>query len=285
MEKSLLIATNGSRLSLPAVNYGVWLAGLLHLPVTLLGIVERQAFAQVIQQAFQPAKDKLAEQQLEFTEIIEQGEPGEIICKLADAQKHLVVLGPMTRPGWQRILSGVSFRQVLTDIQTPMIFAAAPKEQLKKILLCLGGLGYTKSLQRWVNYLAKNTGASLNILHIVVPGNFNYPITTQIKAHWEEMVKTDTPQGRNLRLALQTALEAGIETKVKIRHGDVIHEIKAEVREQGYDLVAMGSASSSQSLRRLYLPNVTAEIAERSAIPVLTARLGQELIFPALESK
>jgi hypothetical protein len=41
-------------------------------------------------------------------------------------------------------------------------------------------------------------------------------------------VKTDTPQGRNLRQALQNAVEAGINTRVKIRHGDIIHEIKAD---------------------------------------------------------
>ena len=46
----------------------------------------------------------------------------------------------------------------------------------------------------------------------------------------------------------------------------------AEAREGNYDLLCMGSPYSSHTLRQLYTPNVTAEIAETDLVPVLTAR-------------
>jgi len=63
---------------------------------------------------------------------------------------------------------------------------------------------------------------------------------------------------------------------VKIRNGMVTEEILAEVREGGYDLLCMGSPFSSNALRQLYTPNVTAEIAETDLAPVLTARYARE---------
>jgi hypothetical protein len=39
----------------------------------------------------------------------------------------------------------------------------------------------------------------------------------------------------------------------------------------------MGSAYSAHSLRHLYMPNVTAEVSEVVAIPLLSVRLGYEL--------
>jgi nucleotide-binding universal stress UspA family protein len=65
---------------------------------------------------------------------------------------------------------------------------------------------------------------------------------------------------------------AGFQPEFKVRHGDVVHQIIDEVRKGDYDLVGMGSAYSAHSLRHLYTPNVTAEVAEELEIPILTVR-------------
>jgi len=44
-----------------------------------------------------------------------------------------------------------------------------------------------------------------------------------------------------------------------------------------YDLICMGSPHSAHSLRHLYTPNVTAEVAEAANCPILTARYSPEL--------
>ena len=59
---------------------------------------------------------------------------------------------------------------------------------------------------------------------------------------------------------------------MKVRNGNVLEEILAEVGQGNYDLLCMGSPYSSHALRQFYTPNITAEIAETDLVPVLTAR-------------
>ena len=278
MKQSLLIVTNGSPESLPAVEYGLWLAQALPAAVTLLGALDHAQHKPAIDRAFQVAEERLRARQPGITRIIEPGDPARLACQTVQAGQHLVILGPMARPGRPR---GGALRFLLKYIQAPLIYAPQLRQQMKEILLCTGGLGYIGSAEQWAHYLAQRTGASLTILHIVEPTFYDYPVTHQIQVHWEKILQTDTPQGRNLRQAVQKAQEAGIPARVKIRHGDIIHEINAEIHERDYDLVAMGSSAGAHGLRHLYKPNVTVEIVEKSHLPVLVARLGQE---PILES-
>jgi nucleotide-binding universal stress UspA family protein len=103
---------------------------------------------------------------------------------------------------------------------------------------------------------------------------------------------TDTVFGRSLRKGLEIAREAGLNAKLITRQGHVVEEILAEVKEGNYDLVCMGSRYSAHSLRQLYTPNVTAEVAEAVNCPVLTVRhtpgffIDQAYIyFPTLRSQ
>ena len=93
-----------------------------------------------------------------------------------------------------------------------------------------------------------------------------------MRENWQRLAETDTPPGRSLRQGLEIARAAGLQVSVKVRNGNVLEEILAEVTEGNYDLLCMGSLFSSHTLRQLYTPNVTAEIAETDLVPVLTAR-------------
>jgi nucleotide-binding universal stress UspA family protein len=104
--------------------------------------------------------------------------------------------------------------------------------------------------------------------------NLDYPVSEEIHSHWERILETDTPQAQNLNRAIAELHRAGLEVNFKVRHGDPVGEIQAEIRDGDYDLVAMGSSYSGQSLRRMYLPSVTAEVAESMQRPVLTVRQG-----------
>ena len=75
-----------------------------------------------------------------------------------------------------------------------------------------------------------------------------------------------------LKQALAEMQSAGVDATLKIRHGSVVHEILAEIHSGDYDLVGLGSPYSAKSLRHLYTPNVTAEVAEAIHVPVLSVR-------------
>ena len=74
------------------------------------------------------------------------------------------------------------------------------------------------------------------------------------------------------REALDLAQNAGLNAKIVTRQGNVVEEILAEIKEGSYDMACMGSAYSAHTLRQLYTPNVTAEVAEAAHCPVLTVR-------------
>jgi nucleotide-binding universal stress UspA family protein len=141
------------------------------------------------------------------------------------------------------------------------------------------GVGHALSAERWPLFLAERVDASVTLLHVVEPISYDYPVAREIQDHWQDILETDTPQGQNLRTALRMAQEMGITADFKVRHGDIVHEILAEASARDYDMIVMGSPYSSNTLRHLFMPNVTAEIAEAVDCPILAASFGQEWIF------
>ena len=93
-----------------------------------------------------------------------------------------------------------------------------------------------------------------------------------MRSEWDHLVETNTPVGRSLRKALETAQGMGLNTRVVGRQGNIVEEILDEVRTGGYDLLCMGSPYSTNALRQLYASNVTADIAQSVEIPLITAR-------------
>lgn len=275
----LLLCTNGDPAGLVALEYGAWLAERLKLSVKLLGIVERPSRHTAVLEALRQAEERLAKAAIPYGRHLQEGRVRDLVCAMATSEEHLTVIGGLGRPLWQRWLHGSSFRHIAAEIQTPLIYVPEMRERLDSILVCTGGLEYAHSAEQWALYLARRAPASITLLHITGAVYYDYPTARQVNKHWKNILETDTPQGQHLRQALQEAQAAGVEAKVQVRRGDVVREILAEVREGKYDLVAMGSSRSSKSLRHLYLPDVTAEIAQVIAIPILTALAGQDCNF------
>jgi nucleotide-binding universal stress UspA family protein len=151
------------------------------------------------------------------------------------------------------------------------------KLPLKKILICIGGLGYEVTAEHIAMQMAMKSRAEITLLHIVPPIDMNYPTAKTVSTHWQNLAETDTPVGRSLRQALEIAKNDGLTASVKARQGNVVEEIMAEVKEGNYDLLCMGSMYSSTALRQLYAPNVTAEVANGTTCPVLSARYKREV--------
>jgi nucleotide-binding universal stress UspA family protein len=112
----------------------------------------------------------------------------------------------------------------------------------------------------------------VTILHVIPPIDLDYPSTRKVRRHVKDLAETNTLPGRSLKKALEIAQQAGLNAKVSTRQGNVVEEILLEIRDGDYDMVCMGSSYSAHTLRQLYTPNVTAEVAEAARCPLLTAR-------------
>jgi nucleotide-binding universal stress UspA family protein len=258
MNSEILIATNGYKRTWSGIEYAAWLGKTLRVPLTLIGIIEQKQRPNIdeevhpLEDIFGRAVALFKEQKLEYHLEIQEGHAEDVIPNKAKEKDFLTVLTPLGRPPLRRLLLRRSFHQLMADIEGPILYVPSACIPPTHMLVCLGGLGY---------------GITAEDLGLEIAAQVKAPVTL-----WDHLTETDTLLGSTLRDGLNKAHEAGLKANLKLRQGNVIEEILAELKEGDYDLVCMGSLYSAHGLRQLYAPNVTAEVAEVIGCPVLTVR-------------
>lgn len=278
MKPEILVATNGFEGNWPGIEYAVWLGTTMNVPVTLIGIIEPHERPNIddethpLDNIFSRAVALFAEKELTYFLEIYEGHAEDVIPAKAKEKDFLTVLTPLGRPPLRRLLLRRSFHQLMADIEGPILYVPTACIPPSHIIVCLGGLGYGITAENLGLEIAAQVKVPVTLLHVVPPIEKDYPEARTVRENWDHLTDTDTLLGRILRQALDKAEEAGLQTNLKVRQGNVVEEILAEVREGDYDLVCMGSLYSAHGLRHLYGPNVTAEVAETIGCPVLTVR-------------
>ncbi|MCE9644546.1 MAG: universal stress protein [Chloroflexi bacterium] len=281
MKPDLLITTNGFKGTWPSIEYGAWLASTLETKITLLGVTENLNPAAIddhhpLEDVFARAVGLFQQQGLAYNLEVQNGNAEDVIPRKAKQGNFITVLGPLGRPQIRRLIAGRSIRHLMEEIDQPILYVPEVRLPLNKLLICIGGLGYEVNAEHIAMQVAMKSRAQITLLHIVPPLDLDYPTSRTISRNWQHLTETDTPVGRSLRQALEIAKNDGLTADVKSRQGNVVEEILNEIKEGSYDLLCMGSPYSVSSLRQMYSPNVTAEIAESVACPVLTARYKRE---------
>jgi nucleotide-binding universal stress UspA family protein len=281
MKNELLIATNGYKGTWPSIEYGAWLASTIEASVTLLGVTEKLNPAAIddhhpLEDVFARAVALFQQQGVKYSLEVENGNTEEVVPQKARQGDIITVIGPLGRPQFRQWLTGRSIRQLMEDIQGPILYVPEVKLPLKKLLICIGGLGYEVTAEHLAMRVAMKSRAEIVLLHIIPPMDLDYPTARTVHEHWQTLSETDTPVGRSLRQAMEIAKMDGLNARIKARQGNVVEEILAEVREGNYDLLCMGSPYSTNALRQLYAPNVTAEVTVTANCPVITARYKRE---------
>lgn len=274
----IMIFTNGRPSTFPAIEYGAWLGASLGTSVLLVGLDEAPSPSQIdeethpLEAVFAQAVEAFKKAGVKYSLEVLQGHAEDVIPARVKGRDALVVVGPLGRPPLKRLLSGRSFRHIMEQVSAPIVYAPHVKLPIRKVLICFGGLGYEVSAENLALNVAKASRAEITLLTVVPPIDLDYPEARQVRENWEHLAETETVAGKSLRRGLESARAAGLNATVKVRNGNVLEEIMAEMKEGNYDLLCMGSPLSSNALRQLYTPNVTAEIAEMDLVPVLTAR-------------
>jgi len=275
-----LIVTNGFKETWHAIEYGAELAFAMQMKITLLGVTEELNPAAIddhhpLEAIFENAVSLFKAKGLEYSLEVQNGEAEQVVPQKSNQGDYITVVGPLGRPQIKRWLSGRSIRPLMEKIVAPILYVPEARLPLKKILISMGGLGYETVTEGLGFQVALATGADITLLHVVPPTDLDYPSTIEVRKHLSNLQDTDTLPGRSLRKALELAKECKLNARVVAREGNVVEQILAEIREQSHDMVCMGSSYSAHSLRQMYAPNVTAEVAEVARCPVLTARFKQ----------
>lgn len=277
MTMELLIATNGYKDTRQAVEYGAWLAGVMRMKVTLLGVTEKLNPAAIddhhpLEAVFEQAVGLFQERNVEYSLEVRNGEAEQVIPERSNSGDFITVVSPLGRPPLKRLLTGRSIRPLMEKIRGPILYVPQKRLPLKKMMICTGGLEYTESTESLAMQISAVNHAEVTILYVAPPTDLDYPSTREVRNHLDDLAATDTLPGRNLRKALDMAKQAGLNARVATRQGNIVEQILSEIQEGAYDIVCMGSPYSTHSLRQLYAPNVTADVAEAVQCPVLTAR-------------
>lgn len=277
MENEFLLTTNGYESTWPSIEYGAWMAGILDVPVTLLGVAEHLSRAPIddaypLEGIFGRAVELFQQKGLKYSLEVQNGPAEEIIPRQAREKDCTTVIGPLGRPPLRRFLVGRSIRHFMAEISTPILYVRQVHLPLKKMLVCLGGLGYGMNAENFAIRVGVVEKAGITLLHVAPPVDLDYPVARAEREHWQDLIHTDTLTGTTLRRALDAAQAAGLNVALKARRGNVVEQILAEIREGDYDLVCMGSPYSTHGLRQMYATNVTDEVAESADCPILTAR-------------
>ncbi len=277
MKSELLITTNGFKGTWAAIEYGAWLAQLLQAKVTLLGVTERVGSTALddnhpLESVFANAVELFQNKGVEYSLEIRNGKAEQVIPEKANQGDYLTVVSPLGRPWFRHWLTGRSFRVLMEEIKGPILYVPHIRLPLKNLLISAGGLGYEATAENLALQVAAASRADVTILHVIPPTDLDYPTTRDVREHVKDLQDTDTVLGRSLRKGLEIASAAGLKANLITRQGHVVEEILREIRQGNYDMVCMGSRYSGHTLRQLYTPNVTAEVAEAANCPVLTVR-------------
>lgn len=285
MKPNLMIFTNGYQGTWPAIEYAAWIAQKMPISLTLTGVVEPDDADHPVEDIFSRAVSLFQETGIDYSLELENGLAEEIITGRIDLQKalgavddleKLLILGPFGRPQVRRMLEGNSFRRLMSSVLVPILYVPILRIPLKRVLICMGGLGYAFTAEHLGLRVAQMNRASVTLLTVVPPIDLDYPEARKIRENWKNLADTDTIQGRSLREGLKNARDAGLDARVIVRHGKIVEQILAEMKQGDYDLVCMGSQFSARGLRQYYTPNVTADVAETSQCPILTVRYLQQ---------
>ena len=277
MKYELLIATNGFRGTWPAIEYGAWLAELMKIRVTLLGVTEKSGAAtsndsSLLDNVFTKAEELFQKKGLQYSLERRKGDAEHIIPEKANQGDFITVVSPLGRSRFRHWLIGRSLRTLMEQITGPMLYVPEIRLPLRHLLISSGGLGYEVDAENLAMQVATISRADVTILHVIPPTDLDYPTTRNVREHVRDLQDTDTILGRSLRKGLDIAQAAGLNAKLITRQGHIVEEILAEIRQGNYNMVCMGSRYSVHALRQLYTPNVTAEVAEAVNCPVLTVR-------------
>jgi nucleotide-binding universal stress UspA family protein len=278
MNSEILVATNGFKRTWPGIEYAAWLGGVMRVPVTLIGISEQKQRPNIdeeihhLEDVFSRAVALFQKNKLEYHLEIHEGHAEDVIPRKAKEKDFLTVITPLGRPPLRRLVLGRSFHQLMADISGPVLYVSSACIPPSHIIVCLGGLGYGMTAENLGLEIASRLRVPVTLLHVVPPIDIDYPESRTVRDNLDHLIDTDTLLGRTLRQAMDEAGKTILKTDLKIRQGNVVEEILAEVKSGDYDLVCMGSQYSGHGLRQFYAPNVTAEVAEVIGCPVLTVR-------------
>jgi nucleotide-binding universal stress UspA family protein len=164
---------------------------------------------------------------------------------------------------------------VIKAISPPVLIAIGDCSRLKRFLVCTGGKQFIEEAVTLTGKLAAAVGASVTLLHVMAEPPAIYADLVRLEEDLDRLLESKSELGLNLRRQKAVLEDLGVPAEVRIRHGIVIDQVFAEMREGDYDLTVIGSSQAQGMLRHYIMGDLTRTILNHVNCPVLVARAGK----------
>ncbi|CAG0928752.1 Universal stress protein/MSMEI_3859 [Thermoflexales bacterium] len=270
----ILLCTDGSADAARAVRFGLQLAQRHTDSLRLLGVVEDQENAErLIRSALEALGTELQTSGLAYETKMRHGHAAEQILDEAAAwQADLIVMGQLGRRGFTRFIMGGTATRIIQYARCSVLLVKGQRSALRNMLVCTaGGRPGLRDVET-AGQLAAQAKAAVTVLHVmsqVALSEKTYQ--PELEAAAAELIARQTREGLHLEAALNQLTSWGVSCAAKVRHGFVVDEIVAEVKDGDYDLLIIG-ANLARGLTRWLLDDVMAHVLERTQVPILVVR-------------
>ena len=271
----ILICSDGMPASAAATRLGGIISRGCAAETVLLGIVEKPLDEAALRQALEREAAQLRHHSVEPRVVIRTGDPiREIHNETTTTVYDLVVIG-----GRHKGSSGLYWRsaktyELIKAISPPVLVAIGERDALRRFLICTGGRLFIDEALKLTGRVAAALGASVTLLHVMAEPPAMYADLVQLEEDLDRLLQSKSELGINLRRQKESLEALGTTAEVRIRHGIVLDQVFAEIREGNYDLVVTGSSQASGVVRHYIMGDVTRKILNRADCPILVARAG-----------
>jgi len=209
--------------------------------------------------------------------LSEKAEGEEALLGLVHEREYDLVVDLRRRKKGTAFRFGQMSSKLANEIGNTLLLADPAPESLDRILLCSGGEVYSEATIRnaanWLRY----TSAEVRILHVMsqVTLDVAHP-SEELEIGAQDAIEHDTREGIHLKRGMRWLEDAGLDTEIVpvLRHGLVLEEILAELKECDYGMVVVGAHIRAESrLLNILLEDITDKLITRVRIPFLIARI------------
>jgi nucleotide-binding universal stress UspA family protein len=266
---NVLICTDKSRNAMAAVSMGGRLAAAFesHENTTLLAAGKNRDRAY---QALEESKNILLEFGIQAQTMVKVGPAvQEFIKEIQSTCYDLVVIGYRKRSALEKAFNGCVATRVVHQASSSVLIVREGRPDIRKILIGIGGNGFTKQISEWGAKIAAAVSAHVTLIHVETAPPLMYAGLAEVHQTLEELLETDTLAANAIRSAAAILDAAGVEATIKLAHGVADRELLRTAQEGDYDLIILGSSWARPTIDRVVLSNISRDVLHNTRRPVL----------------
>jgi nucleotide-binding universal stress UspA family protein len=199
----------------------------------------------------------------------------QILSEINSDHYNLLVLGNLKKKKglFKRHLSS-TIKKIISEVNVPILLVRRYKDNIAKVLICTAGEKISADTLKFGGRLVSYSQAQVWVLHVMsqLVLDINSPAEDLLDSA-QSAIQKQTREGVHLAWAVEQIQKAGVTSQVipVLRHGLVLDQVVAELREGKYDLLVIGShqVSGRSHLLDMFLEDVTSELVSETGSSVL----------------